>query len=433
MKQRIYPPQSWTDFEELCLKLWGILWEIPNEIDYNSTNSQGQNGVDIYGTPKNEKDVFGIQCKNFKPLTKSGKDNKLSIKSIKDEIEKAESFKPKLKHFIIATTLEKDKELEENVRIINIERIKQNKFSVQICFWEFICDKIYDNKNLLNWYTKNQEFLSSKKVSVIFNNKSSYKLDHFPVYMKTSKHYRLETQYDIEKEKKRNHKDIIKVQNLLSTEFKRSYLEKINDFFSNKRKINDKIFNQKILINGIDINSEEYKKSQYPKRIDDIEPKFRLKSIANDLCPLNFQILIKNEGLSVIEDYKLRLFFEGDFESVDTITPKISTLLSKSYKCNVYFNGNTCLIQPEKNFIIQKDYFISDKIQIIPTIGKKSEIKVRWEFISRDYDDKGELLIDIIPKYENSYQEYLVLKENECRTDEVITYKTFEYFPMIDS
>ncbi|MDP9959307.1 hypothetical protein J2T04_001186 [Chryseobacterium lathyri] len=29
----IHPPKNWQDFETLCLKLWGEIWNIPHEID----------------------------------------------------------------------------------------------------------------------------------------------------------------------------------------------------------------------------------------------------------------------------------------------------------------------------------------------------------------------------------------------------------------
>ena len=60
----IHPPKNWQDFETLCLKLWGEIWNIPHEIDFNSDNSQGQNGVDIYGPVVGGLKYNGIQCKN---------------------------------------------------------------------------------------------------------------------------------------------------------------------------------------------------------------------------------------------------------------------------------------------------------------------------------------------------------------------------------
>ncbi|HLV24419.1 MAG TPA: hypothetical protein VKY36_06555 [Moheibacter sp.] len=431
IKQRIYPPQNWNDFEELCLKLWGILWQIPNAIDFNSTNSQGQNGVDIYGIPNGESRYFGIQCKNFKPFTKSGKFNKLTLQNIKNEIKKAESFTPELKHFIIATTLDKDKEIEAAVREINLERIENNKFSVQICFWDYISAKLHDIPNLLNWYQNNQNFVGRKKVSVSFNKKTPQILNHYPTYNKVFKHYRLETQADVENERLR----VEGIKNSYELSYKGScfnLVERFFNFFNRNKKTSKWLLGSTILINGVDVNSEEYRQSQYPKRVIPNGLQFSLNSFVDDLCTLYFRIIIENEGTSVIEDYKLRLLFEGEFDKVDTVHPRISEVLSKSYKYDTFFNGKSCLIQPEKNFIIQNDYFISEKIQIIPKMGIKSQIKIGWEFICRDYHDKGELFINVLPKYESLREDYLVLNENECKIEEVIKYKTYEYLPQLN-
>ena len=40
-------PQNWQDFETLCKKLWGEIWEC-REIKKNGRQGQAQNGVDVY-------------------------------------------------------------------------------------------------------------------------------------------------------------------------------------------------------------------------------------------------------------------------------------------------------------------------------------------------------------------------------------------------
>ena len=428
LKHRIYPPVNWFDFEELCLKLWGQLWKIPNEIDFNSTNSQGQDGVDIYGIPKGHKNYYGIQCKNFQEIKKSGEKNKITKRIIDSEIENAERFQPSLEHYIIATTLGKDKEIEEYVRKINKQRIADNKFTIQICFWDYITQALYDHIDVYNWYYNNQNLSNGKKVSISFNKKDNpFTIEHYPTYLKVQKIYRLETKEDIEKDKKLSRDAFSNFQDTFKTPLFTRILDRLF-----RRKISDKILSNKILINGIDITSEEYKKSQYPKKITDYSDiKFSLKSIADDLCPVSFTILIENIGESVIEDYKLRMFFEGDFVNIDTRTPKYSEILSKTYKHDVFINDKSCHIQPENNFLVQKDYFISEKITLIPKKAFNTEIKIKWEFIGRDYNDKGELSIYLKPKFENKTEEFLVLNNDECRIEEETRYKTYEYMPTL--
>ncbi|MBP2615807.1 hypothetical protein [Chryseobacterium jejuense] len=126
----IHPPKNWQDFETLCLKLWGGIWKIPNEIEFNSDNAQGQNGVDIYGPVNNGLNYNGIQCKNKKLNLINGLPNRITIKDIQEEIDKAKGFQPSLSKLIIATSLPKDQKVEEYVRTTSVENIKNGLFSI---------------------------------------------------------------------------------------------------------------------------------------------------------------------------------------------------------------------------------------------------------------------------------------------------------------
>ena len=55
-------PSNWQDFESLCKKLWGEIWNCP-EIKKNGRSGQIQLGVDIYGVPAGKSRYCGIQCK----------------------------------------------------------------------------------------------------------------------------------------------------------------------------------------------------------------------------------------------------------------------------------------------------------------------------------------------------------------------------------
>lgn len=89
-KKQLRKPENWEDFESLCKKLWGEIWDC-KEIKKNGGKGQVQNGVDVYGIPKGEKSYFGIQCK--------GKDEyshkHLSENEIDREIGLAKSFTPR--------------------------------------------------------------------------------------------------------------------------------------------------------------------------------------------------------------------------------------------------------------------------------------------------------------------------------------------------
>ena len=161
-------PTNWQDFESLCKKLWGEIWEYP-ETKKNGRSGQNQFGVDVYGIPKNETEYFGIQCKGKDEYT----DKQFTEKEIEEEIAKALLFQPKLKKFYLATTAVKDTKIEQFIREKNVEHISKGIFEVHIFCWEDIVDLIDENKQTYNWYVKNINYKTRKAVKVTFQNNTT--------------------------------------------------------------------------------------------------------------------------------------------------------------------------------------------------------------------------------------------------------------------
>ncbi|WP_276833770.1 hypothetical protein [Chryseobacterium cucumeris] len=171
-------PQNWQDFETLCKKLWGEIWEC-HEIKKNGRQGQVQNGVDVYGKPNGESGYYGIQCKGKDEYT--GKN--FTKKEIDKEIEKAKSFIPKLKKLYFATTAEKDARIEEYIREINLKNIENGIFEVEIYCWGDIVELIFENRNTYNYYVKSLNFKDNYSVELNFFNNSET-LDLFPKFKK---------------------------------------------------------------------------------------------------------------------------------------------------------------------------------------------------------------------------------------------------------
>jgi len=148
MKKTIGKPENWQDFESLCKKLWGEVWEIPNKIKKNGRLGQEQAGVDVYGIPKNAAKYWGIQAKGKDDYTNA----KLTEKEITTEIEKAKTFKPELEVYIIATTQNKDSKIEQFVRLKDIENRENGSFEILLFCWEDIADLIEENQDTYQWY-----------------------------------------------------------------------------------------------------------------------------------------------------------------------------------------------------------------------------------------------------------------------------------------
>lgn len=130
------PPRSWEQFEELCADLFEAAWSDPTLVRHGRAG-QRQHGVDIIASRGSIYPV-GIQCKKKArwPL------KSIKIADIKKEVSEADGFSPALKEFYILTTAVNDVNIQEQVRTFNVTRIKENKFLVQIIFWQEIVRKV---------------------------------------------------------------------------------------------------------------------------------------------------------------------------------------------------------------------------------------------------------------------------------------------------
>lgn len=124
-------PKSWDDFENLMWDLLRCDWQDPNA-SRNGRQGQPQHGVDIYGQRNGEGGYIGVQCKLH------GRNARLTLAEVKEEIHKAEGFKPPLKEFVIATTAPRDAKLQEAIRLLSEDRRQLGQFAVYIRSWDDI-------------------------------------------------------------------------------------------------------------------------------------------------------------------------------------------------------------------------------------------------------------------------------------------------------
>lgn len=349
---QIKKPGHWQDFEKLCKKLWGEIWDCPNTIKRNGRSGQKQNGVDVYGIPKGETQYYGIQCKGKDEYTNST----LTYKEIDEEIQKAESFKPKLKCFIFATTANKDTDIEEYIRNKDIEYRTKGLFEVHLACWEDIVDLLEERRNTYNWYINNCQYKDNTDVAITFNGREEIEI--YPEYIRTTIYYELDR------------------------------------------------------LNTSNLNNK------YPFHIvgmlNDINLSYNLISNTdNKIQWCEIPIKIENTGTTVIEDYKL--YFSTKKESVECISTGIEYLsdvfLDSSYRMEmnrridedrelyesadsenelVYIPNDTILVQTDRRLFSFK-------------IGLKygvDMIPIYWNFKSRNYNKKGLLKILVIPRYE---------------------------------
>ena len=142
-------PKSWDEFEDICADLLKRQWRDPYITRNGRPGPHKQHGVDIYGKPVHLQGcgsgIAGAQCKRVEKLTEG---------NIRNEIEQATEFVPKLEEFLILTTLKRDASLQEYVRTQDwpINR-------VEIRFWEDLSLQLSEFDELLQkhfpgWFQK---------------------------------------------------------------------------------------------------------------------------------------------------------------------------------------------------------------------------------------------------------------------------------------
>ena len=345
-------PVNWQDFETLCKKLWGEIWNC-SEIKKNGRSGQPQCGVDVYGVPAGETEYYGIQCKGKDEYT----DKQFTEDEITNESENAKSFVPKLKKIYFTTTAVKDVKIEEFVRIKNLENINNGLFEVHIFSWEDIVDLIDENKQTHDYYVNSQNYKSKQSVAVTFQNRSM-ELVINPQFQKTITHFRQKA---------------------------------IPATMSN-------------LLGSMTFAQALYQQPFENIAIARIVPPST--KINKSLCKIYFEV--HNTGLIPLEEYKLLFHFEDNIQGL-TDENKVKTghffPELKIYHSDVRLES--CTVVPKKNILVGDDIYISDSFFIKP-FPNDYEIKVFWKLISKHFKDEGELKIIVKSNIETDYKEVLV-------------------------
>jgi hypothetical protein len=349
-------PNNWQDFETLCKKLWGEIWNCP-EIKKNGRAGQTQHGVDVYGIPFGEDKYYGIQCKGKDEYT----NKQFSEDEIRKEIKNAKSFQPSLKKLYFTTTAVKDAGIEEFVRKQNIENIANGLFEVHIFSWEDIVELIDENKHTHDFYVKSQNYKTSKSVAVTFQDGIT-ELTLTPKYKKTITHY---IQKNVPADPYNN-----PLAYIIAQQEQRS--NPLGAFLVHTP------------MSGTKVNLS--------------------------YCKIHFQI--QNTGLDPIEEYKMFFDFEGEILDLKESNEEhfgIAVISANRYITDVYLWTETMSgkVVPKKNILVGDDTFTSDDI-FIKLSSNEYEIIVNWKLISKDFKDEGKLKIIVKPEFERKYEDILV-------------------------
>jgi hypothetical protein len=362
MKKQLSPPSNWQDFEDLCKRLFGEIWNCRHSISKHGRQGQKQYGVDVYGRPEGEKGYWGIQCKG-----KASNYGKILTKSeIDAEIQNAKLFEPSLKVFIFATTAAKDQEIERYVRVKNLESEANGGFQILLKDWEDLSDEIRRNKTTYDYYINNQDFESQHKINVQFIEGNS-EITIYPKFVK-------------------------RITNYATKLSKRELMEKQIRRFDTLNELVENSF-----LGGTNIN--------------------------RSWCKI--EMFIENVGSISLEDWKLWLQVDSNVRkisdtsksgSIEIINPR-----SLQYRTTfAYKEKMQILYSPfQDRPLVPRD---SQKFEwyLIPKYDS-TEINITWELLSQNLSLEGTLKININPDYKIENKTILVNNESEVRSSEEIS------------
>jgi len=363
MKKQISKPEYWQGFESLCKKLWGEIWGIPNKIKMNGRFGQPQSGVDVYGRPNGKAGYWGIQAKGKSEYIGA----KLTSKEIDDEIEKALNFKPRLDVFIIATTANKDVEIEEYVRIKDLDNRENGLFEVLLFCWEDIVDLIEENRDTYNYYVNENQFKSKYDFEVCLNNfKKEFTLE--PTFFRRIRRYEVK---------------------------QKPILPKVGYSYNN-------------IVPSLPLSFINATKPNYNDAITD------------------FDLILENTGSNVIEDWRVTFEIAGRFRRLydskfnDTGAGHSEIDFNFEMNKNTYCRGNFIYFNPKNNRpLIQKDnrYFT---INII-TEPEDYVIPIKWKLLARDFNTEGVLNLIVRTKFKDVYETVYVEQISDLKGAEIIS------------
>lgn len=346
-QQQLCKPSNWQDFELLCKKLWGEIWNCEDTIQKNGRQGQKQCGVDVYGMPKGITGYYGIQCKGKDDYTHA----QLTKNEIDCEISKALEFKPSLKRFIFATTSNKDSVIEEYIRCKNVENIQNGSFEIYVSFWEDIVDLLEEREKTYKWYVNNCQYVQTADVCVYLKDDSR----------------------------------------CVHPCFARKHIKYVRRGSNNNNRLYS-IGENGVLIPAIP-------RLNFPSVFGGPS------EINYSWCDVS--IIIENCGSIVLEDQKLELSFNPDeiekvsnnfhigiFDSESLKRMKIENQEVFEYNDDPY----SLLIEPQK-VLVEKDSQVFD-FKILPYINT-NEVNIKWKFLSRGFNKEGIIKLDVNPEYKD--------------------------------
>lgn len=129
VSNELLKPDSEDAFEAMCHQLYGRIWQDVGCARVGRSG-QAQFGVDIVGTYRQI--PIGLQCKHYNKKS-------FTLKTVTDDIQKAEAAGLAIGHLKFATTAPSNSEVVKAVFELSERRRADGRFTISVDFWGDIC------------------------------------------------------------------------------------------------------------------------------------------------------------------------------------------------------------------------------------------------------------------------------------------------------
>jgi hypothetical protein len=138
---------SWEQFQKMVCELFREIWQDPYAQEFGR-QGQSQDGIDIVGCRRSNKNYEAVQATIKSPLT---------TRKIKKDYDASQDLDTKLDCFIIASTNRRDVELQKYA----LKLSGTGPYKCIILFWEDIVEKLADYDKIRKKYYPEYYFIKS--------------------------------------------------------------------------------------------------------------------------------------------------------------------------------------------------------------------------------------------------------------------------------
>lgn len=157
ISQSFFPPRYWQEFEDLTEAVFSWVFDDPSPSKFGRPG-QCQDGVDVFGSSARNRSTVGIQCKRMEERDENNNPfpgGAITRRILREEYEKALSFRPELQLWTLATTTKRDSEVQRVALELSDDSVRHGRFGVKVWFWDDYVTHLNNYDDLTRMYYSN--------------------------------------------------------------------------------------------------------------------------------------------------------------------------------------------------------------------------------------------------------------------------------------